>query len=106
MVPPDTLIGFAAAVCTAAANLPQVIKAWRTRSVGDLSLRMILLLSTGLALWIVYGAMKGDWVIIAANVASLILAGNLLAFKLRELRRTRGRAESSRGHAAGADREP
>jgi MtN3 and saliva related transmembrane protein len=47
---------------------------------------MILLLSAGLALWIVYGIMEGDPIIIAANVASLLLAANLLFFKLKELR--------------------
>jgi MtN3 and saliva related transmembrane protein len=80
-----TIIGAVAAFCTAVSNLPQVIKAWRTHSVGDLSLKMILLLSTGLALWIVYGVMEGDPIIIAANVASLLLAVNLLVFKLKEV---------------------
>ena len=33
------------------------------RSAGDLSLRMLLLHSTGVALWIGYGVDRGDWVI-------------------------------------------
>jgi MtN3 and saliva related transmembrane protein len=82
----ESVIGFTAAICTAAANLPQVIKAWRTRSVGDLSLRMILLLGSGLTLWIVYGLMKADLVIIIANAASLALVAILLFFKVRERR--------------------
>ena len=87
MVSAETVIGFVAAFCTAGANLPQVIKAWRTHSVRDLSLVMILMLAAGLSLWIVYGVMKRDLVIVLANVASLLLALNLLVFKLREARR-------------------
>lgn len=81
----ESFIGFAAAFCTAAANLPQVVKAWRTHSVGDLSLKMILLLCAGLSLWIGYGFLKGDLVIILANAASLVLVANLLAFKLKAM---------------------
>jgi MtN3 and saliva related transmembrane protein len=33
----------------------------------DLSLKMLLLLAAGLALWLVYGVLKGDFVIIAAT---------------------------------------
>ena len=96
----DTLIGFAAAACTAFANLPQVTKAWRTHSTGDLSLRMILLLTAGLSMWIVYGTMKEDWVIIVANVVSLLLVLNLLFFKLKESRRL---APTSGSAARGAE---
>lgn len=40
-----TLIGLAAAVCTTAANLPQLKKAWTTGQTDDISLTMLLLLS-------------------------------------------------------------
>ena len=44
------LIGYAAAFCTTAAYLPQVIKAWRSRSTRDLSASMLGVLVTGLML--------------------------------------------------------
>jgi len=81
----ETLIGFVAAACTTLANLPQVIKAWRTRSTGDLSLKMLLMLVAGLSLWIGYGLMRGDLIIIFANIFSLGLILNLLVFKLKEI---------------------
>jgi MtN3 and saliva related transmembrane protein len=96
MVGPETLVGFLAASCTALANLPQVIKAWKTHSTGDLSLKMILLLGAGLALWVVYGMMRGDMVIILANLLSLALVANLLVFKLKELRSAGGVARQAR----------
>ena len=77
-----TAIGLAAASGTTAAFVPQVIKAWRTRSTRDLSLVMIAVLSSGLLLWIVYGIMRSDGVIITANVITLALVLTLLGLKL------------------------
>jgi MtN3 and saliva related transmembrane protein len=48
-----TVIGLAAAVCTTAANLPQLKKAWTTGQTDDISLKMLLLLGCGLGLWVV-----------------------------------------------------
>ncbi len=53
---------------------------------GDLSLKMILLLATGILLWVVYGVLKSDMVIIAANVISLLFLANLLFFQIKEVR--------------------
>jgi MtN3 and saliva related transmembrane protein len=50
-----TVIGLAAAVCTTAANLPQLKKAWTTGQTDDLSLKTLLLFGLGLSLWIGYG---------------------------------------------------
>jgi len=65
--------------------IPQVVKCWKTRKGGDLSLKMLLTLATGLALWVTYGLVNSDWVIVGANTVSLLLLGNLLLFKLREV---------------------
>jgi MtN3 and saliva related transmembrane protein len=79
-----TIIGGFAAVCTTLSSLPQLKKCWETGSAGDLSLRMLLLHSTGVALWIGYGVFRGDWVIIISNAVSLVLLLGILYFKLRE----------------------
>ena len=44
---------------------------------------MLLLLATGLALWMIYGFVKSDVVIIAANGISVAMVGVILYFKLR-----------------------
>ena len=77
-----TVIGLAAAVCTTAANLPQLKKAWTTGQTDDLSLKTLLLFAGGLALWVVYGVLQKDIVIILANCISLALAGALVYLKL------------------------
>lgn len=76
-----SVIGFTAATLTALAFLPQVIKAWRTRSADDLSIGMLIAQSLGVALWIVYGVAINSAPIIGANSVTLALALMLLLFK-------------------------
>jgi MtN3 and saliva related transmembrane protein len=78
-----TTIGLAAAFCTTVAFLPQVIRTWRTRSTGDLSLGMFLVFTTGIFLWLVYGLYVHDVPLIAANSVTFVLSGTILFFKLR-----------------------
>jgi MtN3 and saliva related transmembrane protein len=84
----ETALGSLAAVCTTLSYVPQLKKCWDTGSAGDLSLRMLAILATGIAL--VYGVLKGDGVIIAANATSLLLLLGILYFKIRDLRRSEG----------------
>jgi MtN3 and saliva related transmembrane protein len=75
--------GYAAAFCTTCAFIPQVLRVWRTHSTRDISLKMFLVLVTGLCLWVAYGLWRGEMPIIVANGATLMLAGTILFFKLR-----------------------
>ncbi|WP_424932636.1 SemiSWEET family sugar transporter [Amaricoccus macauensis] len=79
------LIGLAAAAMTTFAFLPQVIETWRSRSTAGLSLVMLCVLATGLALWLVYGIGEGQLPVILANGATLILVLILLGLKLRDV---------------------
>ncbi len=77
------VIGFIAAACTTLAFVPQVVRVWRTRSAEDISLAMYLILVAGVLMWIVYGVLIRSLPLVLANVASLVLAGAVLAGKLR-----------------------
>ena len=66
-------------------NLPQLKKAWVTGETDDLSLKTLLLLASGLILWIVYGLMQEDIVIILANGISLMILSVTLYLKLKHL---------------------
>jgi MtN3 and saliva related transmembrane protein len=79
-----TAVGGMAAFCTTFSYFPQLKKCWQTGHSGDLSLRMCLVLSLGVTLWVIYGVLKADWIIIAANSISLALLTGILFFKLRE----------------------
>ena len=76
-------IGYAAAVLTTAAFLPQVIKTVRSGKTKDISLGMYLLLCSGIALWLAYGLIIGAMPVIVANLVTLILSGTILLMKLR-----------------------
>lgn len=76
------LIGLAAGCCTTAAFFPQVLHTWRTRSVADLSLRMYLLLTLGVFMWLIYGVATGSLAVTLANAVTLVLAVSILVMKL------------------------
>ena len=81
------LVGYMAAFLTTFSTVPQVVKSWRTRSVQDLSFRMLVLLCVGLVLWFVYGWLRTDWPLMLANGFTLIVWGSLLWLKIRERRK-------------------
>jgi len=78
-------VGGMAAFCTTISYFPQLRKCWQTGHTGDLALLMFLVLAAGVALWILYGVLKSDPVIMLANTVSLILLLAILYFKLREV---------------------
>jgi MtN3 and saliva related transmembrane protein len=82
-------VGACAALLTSLSYIPQVQKAWPRGSTSDLSLKMLVALTTGLVLWIGYGLLRGDWVIVAANGVGAALSASVLAFKIRDMRSRR-----------------
>lgn len=81
-----TVIGLTAAVCTTAANLPQLKKAWVTGQTDDLSLKTLLLFGSGLVLWIIYGVLQKDVIIMLANGISLLILSAILYLKVLQPR--------------------
>jgi MtN3 and saliva related transmembrane protein len=79
-------VGACAAILSSLSYVPQVRKAWPRGSTSDLSLNMLVILTIGLTLWIGYGVLKGDWVIVGANGIGAALSASVLAFKIRDLR--------------------
>jgi len=78
-------LGFVAAALTSLSYIPQVQKALPKGSTGDLSLKMLAALFAGLALWIVYGLMVEDMVIVIANCVGGALVGVVLGCKVRDV---------------------
>jgi len=78
-----SMVGTVAGMSTTGAFLPQVVRAWRTRSTHDISLSMFLLTVFGLLLWFIYGLVLNDWPLIVTDAVSLILAGTVVGLKLR-----------------------
>jgi MtN3 and saliva related transmembrane protein len=91
---PDTLtpyVGVAAAFLASLSYIPQVRKAWPRGATRDLSFSMLLVLTIGLSLWLLYGVLRGDWIIIAANAMGASLSATVLACKLRDMHLSRYR---------------
>ena len=57
-------------------------KAWTTGQTDDISLKTLLLFGCGLGLWVVYGLLQKDIIIILANGVSLALLAGLVYLKL------------------------
>ena len=74
-----TVIGVVAGTITSIAAIPQVIKTFKTRHARDISIWQPLLLSIGVALWMIYGILIHDLPLIIANITpllcNLLLAG-------------------------------
>jgi len=68
-----SIIGIAASVFTAVSLLPQLIKLLKEKKAEDISLGMFALLFVGLCLWICYGCLKKDWIIIISNSFSIVI---------------------------------
>ena len=78
-----TFIGLIAGLLTSIAALPQVVKTWRSRHARDLSIWQPLLLSFGVALWLIYGMLIGDTPLILANITPLVCNLLLTAMKIK-----------------------
>lgn len=77
------LFGYLAATLTTVSFIPQVIQIWRSKHTKDISLGMYSIFTVGIGVWLVYGILLGSLPIIIANCVTLILAGSVLAMKLR-----------------------
>ena len=77
------ILGYSAGAITSLTFLPQVIKTWKVKSAKDISLLMFLIAAINEVMWIVYGALLDNWVIILTNIIVLSMALTMIYFKLR-----------------------
>jgi MtN3 and saliva related transmembrane protein len=78
-----TIIGVVAALLTSFSFVPQVRKMWRRKSAKDVSHITMFQLMTGCVLWLVYGILRQDPVIIGANIVgiAILIAGLALYYR-------------------------
>ena len=67
------IIGVSASVLTACSLLPQLFKLIKDKEAEGVSLAMLIVLLLGLLLWVYYGCLKKDWIIIISNAFSLLV---------------------------------
>ncbi|WP_312398428.1 SemiSWEET transporter [Chryseobacterium sp.] len=74
----ENVLGIIAGIFTSLAMLPQLIKVIKEKNAEDLSSIMLIVLITGLSLWVWYGFIKNELPIILSNAFAVILNITLL----------------------------
>jgi len=77
------ILGYAAGAITSLTFLPQVIKTWKEKSAKDVSLLMFIIAAINEVMWIVYGVLLNNWVIILTNSIVLAMSLTMIYLKLR-----------------------
>ena len=77
------VLGYVAGALTTIALVPQAWRAFRTKDVSGISLRMYCIFTLGIAIWLAYGVVLGETPMILANSVSLVLAIAVLVAKLK-----------------------
>jgi MtN3 and saliva related transmembrane protein len=75
------LIGVLATFFSLWSTVPQIRKSVKTKKTDDVSKWLIICLTGGLSLWVLYGVLKGDVIIAIANAIGVSLNLYLLFLK-------------------------
>ncbi len=74
----ENVLGIIAGILTSVSMIPQLVKVIREKNVEDISLLMLLVLISGLSLWVWYGFMKDEPPIILSNSFAVLVNVSLL----------------------------
>jgi MtN3 and saliva related transmembrane protein len=77
------LIGITAGILVLSSFIPQLHKAYKTKRMSDVSIYLMALIASGMFLWVIYGIIRRDPVIIGTNAAGFILNIILMILKLK-----------------------
>jgi len=77
------IVGYLAGTLVVLSLLPQIIKSWKTKSTGDLSLPRYIVYIVGVSLWLIYGILLPNYPMLIMNIAALSLALVMLYLKLK-----------------------
>jgi MtN3 and saliva related transmembrane protein len=75
------VLGITAGAMTTGSILPQVLKIVESKSSRDVSTLLFLFMSAGTLLWLAYGVLRSDMIIVLWNAISLGLSLVILALK-------------------------
>ncbi len=67
------IIGYAAAVVGTCIMLPQIVKSYRSKKTGDLSMAMIVIYIFNCSLWLIYGFFLSAAPMILANGIGFVI---------------------------------
>ena len=76
-----SLVGIVAACMTTGSWIPQALQTIKTRSARDFAWSYLGLFGGGVALWLVYGILRGDIALIGANLVTFVLVSRIALVK-------------------------
>lgn len=65
------IFGLTGGVLTSVGFIPQIIKSWQTKKIGDVALWQPIILTIGMSLWLTYGLMGNKMPVIVSNIFAL-----------------------------------
>jgi MtN3 and saliva related transmembrane protein len=77
------ILGLVATCFTTSSFVPQVITTYKSRDVSGISLPTYVIITLGLALWLVYGILKHDLPLIVANSMMVVLTFSIAIMKIK-----------------------
>lgn len=78
----ELVLGYAAAFLSTVSFAPQAWKIIRSGKTQDISLGMYLLTVVAFALWLAFGILKHEWLLVLSNGICLALSGFILVMKI------------------------
>jgi len=78
-----TALGLLAGFLTTIGFVPQIVKGYRSKSMGDLSLLMPILIGIGMFIWLIYGIWLDSLPLILWNAIALALNIVIIVLILR-----------------------
>lgn len=77
------VLGLVATCFTTSSFIPQVYSTWKTKDVSGISLPTYVIITIGLALWLIYGIVKSDLPLIVANSIMTVLTFTITVMKIQ-----------------------
>ncbi len=78
-----TLLGVTAGILILSGWVEQIYKGYKTKSLKDVSKFLMIFISAGAILWLVYGIIVSDVFIIGTNIAAIVLMMIVLGLKMK-----------------------
>ena len=78
-----TILGVAAGVLILTGWVDQIYKGYKSKSLKDVSSFLLIFISAGAILWLIYGIIVVDIFIIGTNIAAMVLMFIVLVMKKR-----------------------
>ena len=76
-----TILGVAAGVLILTGWVDQIYKGYKSKSLKDVSIFLLIFISAGAILWLIYGIIVIDVFIIGTNIAAIVLMLIVLTMK-------------------------